>query len=65
MPEPVYSFLSFEWCFMADIDMNSEFLRFLGGLRFEIYGLWRLLKVRRYKGKFSYSKTSTNLPPLN
>lgn len=33
-PQPIYSFLSLEWAFMADIDMNSEFLRILGGLRF-------------------------------
>jgi hypothetical protein len=50
---------------MADIDMNSEFLRFLGGLRFELYGLWRLIKVRKYRGKFTFSTSSTNIPSLN
>jgi sphingosine kinase len=32
--EPIYSFLSLEWAFLADIDINSEFLRCLGSLRF-------------------------------
>ena len=40
---PVYSFLSLSWGYIADLDIGSEKLRFLGGIRFEVYGAWRLL----------------------
>lgn len=64
-PEPVYSCLSLEWAFIADIDMGSEFMRFLGGLRFEVYAVWRWLFLRRYLGRLSYTETDAPLPPLN
>jgi len=63
--EPVYSCLSLEWAFLADIDMGSEFLRFLGGFRFELYSLWRWLFLRRYMARLSYTESETPLPPLN
>lgn len=53
--EPVYSFLSLEWAILADVDINSEFLRFLGVLRFELYAYWRNVFVKRYRGRLSYS----------
>lgn len=45
--------------------MNSEFLRFLGGLRFEVYSVYRIFALRKYNGRLTYSTTSTELPPLN
>lgn len=63
--EPIYSFLSLEWAFLADIDMNSEFLRILGGLRFEVYSVYRVLALRTYPGRITFSTTSTAIPPLN
>lgn len=45
--------------------MNSEFLRFIGGLRFEVYSVYRCLALRRYNGRLFYSATSTELPPLD
>lgn len=64
-PEPIYSCLSLEWAFIADIDMGSEFMRFLGGLRFEVYSVWRWLFLRRYLGRLSYTETDAPLPPLS
>lgn len=63
--EPVYSFLSVEWAFLADIDINSEFLRCLGGLRFEVYSLWRCIAMRQYPATISYSYEDKSLPPLD
>lgn len=39
----IISFLSLSWAFIAEVDLNSEFLRFLGGARFDIYGTWRAI----------------------
>jgi hypothetical protein len=46
------------------MDMNSEFLRILGGLRFEVYTTYRILALKRYPGRLTYSETETNLPLL-
>jgi hypothetical protein len=64
-PEPIYSCLSLEWAFIADIDMGSEFLRFLGGFRFEIYSLWRWIFLRRYMARLSFTESESPLPPIN
>lgn len=64
MDRPVYSFLSLEWALLGDIDMNSEFLRCLGGLRFEVYTVWRLIKMKRYRARITYSKIESQMPPL-
>jgi hypothetical protein len=42
---PVYSFLSVSWGYVADLDCGSDHLRFLGGFRFEIYGLIRVILI--------------------
>ena len=39
----VNSFLSFEWAIIADVDLESEKYRFLGGLRFTVGALKRIL----------------------
>jgi sphingosine kinase len=51
---PIYSFLSLTWGYLSDLDIGSENLRFLGGLRFEVYGVWRLIFVNKYKGNLSW-----------
>lgn len=45
--------------------MNSEFLRILGGLRFEVYSAYRVIALKRYFGKLTYSLSEEKLPPLN
>lgn len=49
-----YSFLSFSWGIISDVDIESEKLRFLGSLRTDIYALMRIWTLRYYAGKFSY-----------
>lgn len=59
------SVLSFEWAFLADLDISSEFLRWMGIFRLDVWGLYRVLKVIRYRGRLSYSDGEEPLPGLN
>lgn len=63
------SFLTFSWAFIADVDIESEVLRWMGFLRNDVYAVWRLINLRSYKAKLSYLKpgagTLTALPPLS
>ncbi len=49
-----YSFLSLAWGLISDVDIESEKLRFLGSLRFDLYALFLICFLRTYKGKFSF-----------
>ncbi|XP_033215848.1 sphingosine kinase 2-like isoform X2 [Belonocnema kinseyi] len=49
-----FSFLSVAWGLLADIDIESETLRAIGGQRFTVWSLARLIGLRTYKGKVSY-----------
>lgn len=40
--ETVYSFLSIGWGLLADIDIESERLRMMGGFRFTVWALYRI-----------------------
>ncbi|EJK57879.1 hypothetical protein THAOC_22036, partial [Thalassiosira oceanica] len=59
--EPVrsyLSFLSYSWGLIADCDVESEALRFLGPVRSDVWAVYRgLLCRRRYRARFAY------LPP--
>lgn len=58
----LFSFLSVGWGLLADIDIESERLRALGGQRFAVWGVARLIGLRTYKGKVSYLPYE-KLPP--
>ncbi|KAF9356082.1 hypothetical protein BGX26_005767, partial [Mortierella sp. AD094] len=47
----IYSMLMFSWGMMADADIESDKYRWLGSLRFDIAGLIRMVRLRRYPGK--------------
>lgn len=49
-----HSILSVGWGLLADIDIESESLRFLGGFRFTVWGVVRTLGLRRYRGRLSF-----------
>lgn len=72
-----FSFLMMSWGLIADVDIESETLRFLGSLRQSIYALMAIMKLKRYRGRFSYlipsekkegsnmiSSRQVELPPL-
>ena len=48
----VHSFLSLEWAFIADLDLESEKFRFLGDLRFTVGAIQRILS--RFFTKYFY-----------
>lgn len=49
-----YSFLSLAWGLISDVDIESEKLKFLGSLRFDLYSLILICLLRTYKGRFSF-----------
>ena len=49
-----WSFLSFAWGIVADVDIESEVLRGLGALRLTLWAIWRLISFRQYAGTLHY-----------
>ena len=47
-PTPKYSHLAVSLGLIADVDLESEFIRFIGDLRYHLWGLWRWIKTRYY-----------------
>ncbi len=63
------SFLTFSWAMIADIDIESECIRWAGFLRMDIWGVVRVLFLRKYRAKFSYlppaaARKTIGMPPL-
>jgi len=59
----LYSFLSFEWGLVADADIGSEHLRWMGESRFTVQAIIRLLFRRNYHGKVSYLPCQEAMAP--
>ncbi len=64
------SHLTFSWAMIADIDIESECIRWAGFLRMDIWGVVRVLFLRKYRAKFSYlppaeEKKTIRVPPLD
>lgn len=53
--EKIYSFLSTFWGILADCDINSEVIRWAGSARFTIWGVYRVLCTRTYRGSLFYT----------
>jgi diacylglycerol kinase family enzyme len=49
-----YCHLSFTWGFIADLDLESEVLRFCGPAREDLYALLRLISPRWYGAKLAF-----------
>ena len=50
----LYSCLWFSWGIIADIDIESESMRYLGGTRFLVETIARVVNLRHYRGKISF-----------
>lgn len=50
----VHGFLELMWALIADVDLESEHLRWAGSSRFTLMAVARVLKLRKYKGKLHY-----------
>ena len=53
-------FLTVSWAIISDIDIESECIRFLGILRNDIWGAWRVINLRSYRARFSYLPADTD-----
>lgn len=51
-----YSIVGINYGFIADIDINSEFLRFLGDARFEVYSYFKVLLPNVYNAELVLPK---------
>ncbi|KAJ1644030.1 hypothetical protein LPJ64_004256 [Coemansia asiatica] len=49
-----YCFLSLTWGLMADIDIESESMRWAGSARLDLYGTVRVMNLRYYGGRLHY-----------
>lgn len=52
--EVYWSFLSFGWGLLADIDIESERFRMLGEFRFTLWSIFRAICLKTYRGRLSY-----------
>jgi sphingosine kinase len=61
------SFLTFSWGIIADIDIESEVIHWMGATRFDLWGVVCVAKLRWYRAKFSYlplvADTTTAIVP--
>lgn len=51
---PIYSFLSVAWAVVADCDINSEVIRWAGSARFTLWGVYRCLCIKKYRGSLTH-----------
>ncbi|KAJ7560569.1 hypothetical protein O6H91_04G135600 [Diphasiastrum complanatum] len=49
-----HSILLLCWGYIADVDIESEKFRWMGGFRFEFYSLLRIVWLRQYHGTIAY-----------
>ncbi|KAI3829300.1 hypothetical protein L1987_03420 [Smallanthus sonchifolius] len=49
-----FSVLMLAWGLIADIDIESEQYRWMGSARMDLYGLQRILRLRKYNGCISF-----------
>lgn len=56
-----YCFLSMTWGLVADIDIESERMRWAGSTRFDLYGTVRLMNLRYYGGRLHYLPAGDNI----
>lgn len=61
----IWSFLSIGWGLVANIDIDSEWLRRVGNFRFTIYGLIRSMTSVSYRGRLSFKLSESELDNLD
>ena len=49
-----WSFLTFSWAMIASIDIESEAIRFAGPLRFDLWAVYSIVRLKSYQAKLSY-----------
>ena len=59
----MHALLSLSWGFFSDVDIESERWRFLGGARFTVGAIVRVLFMRRYDARIRFSRSAPRTPP--
>lgn len=54
VPEVKFGFLEIMWALVADIDLESEYMRWAGPARFTLTAIQRVMKLRQYRGHLTY-----------
>lgn len=54
------SFLTFSWGIIAEIDIESERIHWMGSSRFDVWAVVRVLLLRKYRAKLSYTTNTTD-----
>ncbi len=62
LERPMHALLSLSWALVADVDIESEALRFLGAARFTVQAVVRCLALRRYAGTFLFTQPAGSAP---
>ncbi|XP_075256325.1 uncharacterized protein LOC142348737 isoform X2 [Convolutriloba macropyga] len=57
-----YSFLSVSWGALADVDINSEVIRFMGESRFTLWALGKIISNDSYKAKLRFVEHKSKEP---
>jgi len=55
-------FLSVNWAMISDLDFESERYRFVGGFRFTLGAIVRVINLRVYSGKLHYLPLAKDVP---
>lgn len=56
--------LTISWGLVADVDIQSEFLRsFFGDSRFTVYGLYKVVQKQQYEGTLTFGAGSQEIEP--
>ena len=58
----IYSFLSISWGYIAEVDIESDYFRCCGIIRYYLYGVWKFIRLRRYFGEFKSDEFEYNGP---
>lgn len=58
----IYSFLSISWGYLAEVDIESDYLRCCGIIRYYLYGVWKFIRLRRHVGEFKSEGFEYNGP---
>lgn len=60
-----YAFLTLLWGMLADVDLDSEWLRCLGELRLYLYAVRAIIAKRTYRGRISLQLARSCSPTIN
>ena len=55
-----YMFLSLNYAIIADTDINSEWMRSIGTLRYTLRGIRNVIAVKHYDGNLSFNGVRIN-----